>query len=453
MKRAIFSIFMPLILMQQPTLAQNIEGSVVPLPRTDQVQLQLVNCGGWFVFGYLDCGLSRLFLPEAAFTPVRQLQFDNTTSSALNIMNTAVIAEGTETGYQLTDAASLPQDNLSLPARAIGRLPLKLQLSEIPPDLYTGAIYITPEVDRERFVLPLNISVRSGALVPLSLLILGIFLGQFFKYWQEQGEPQTKALGKVYRLERDVREMPDREDQAILLPMAALVKKLVSQYQLEKADAELGLIHNRLEVLKQLRNFEASCQHREQLLSKDEIETHLETITQARKLIKQGTDATDAEAKDLLDEVRNALGSIKPKGKGEGGGLADENLIDATEAARSASAKLNENRQISSVPIPELTKWESFQQSLVKLSGFSESIQAETNYWVVRPLLWLMLLVGLSTVGMINLYVENGTTFGAKKFTDYFALILWGLSSNVASSSISSLPVLRGQKEIEQSES
>jgi hypothetical protein len=114
---------------------------------------------------------------------------------------------------------------------------------------------------------------------------------------------------------------------------------------------------------------------------------------------------------------------------------------------------LNENRQISSVPIPELTKWESFQQSLVKLSGFSESIQAETNYWVVRPLLWLMLLVGLSTVGMINLYVENGTTFGAKKFTDYFALILWGLSSNVASSSISSLPVLRGQKEIEQSES
>ncbi len=80
-----------------------------------------------------------------------------------------------------------------------------------------------------------------------------------------------------------------------------------------------------------------------------------------------------------------------------------------------------------------------FQQLLVNLSGVSDRVRAEATFWVVRPLLSLILLVGLSAVGIGSLYVENGTTFGAKPFADYLGLILWGLSADVASRSLSSL--------------
>ncbi|MEP0924384.1 hypothetical protein [Leptolyngbya sp. ST-U4] len=440
------SLFMPLALMQQPSLAQTTGGAVVPLPRTDQVQLQLVNCGGWGLIAPIDCGLSRLFLPTAAFANGRQLRFDNTTSSPLNISNAAVDAEGVDTRYQLTDAVTIPQGTYSLPARQISSIPLELKRSAMPPDLYTGAIYLTPEGDRERFVLPLNISVRSGALVPLLLLLLGIILGQFFKYWQERGEPQTKALEKLYRLKSDIAEITDSEDKQALISMTEGTRKLISRYEFEKADADLALIYNRLDFLKKLKVIENSLKQPKQLISDDDIEDYLDKITEARNLVRQGTGETDAKAKELLEFVSNALGGIRTRGSSAGGDLADENHIRATEASRSAKAIIEMNGRLSVPSRPKQSRWHKVQEFLVEFFGFTSLVRAEANYWLIRPFLWLTLLTFLSLIGMMNLYVDNGTTFGAKRFSDYFALVLWGLSANVASSSISNLPVLRGQK-------
>ncbi|MCC5610123.1 hypothetical protein LC612_26010 [Nostoc sp. CHAB 5834] len=77
---------------------------------------------------------------------------------------------------------------------------------------------------------------------------------------------------------------------------------------------------------------------------------------------------------------------------------------------------------------------------MVNLSGVSDQVRAEATFWVVRPLLSLTLLVGLSAAGISSLYIENGTTFGARPFADYLGLILWGLSADVASRSLSNLP-------------
>jgi hypothetical protein len=78
-------------------------------------------------------------------------------------------------------------------------------------------------------------------------------------------------------------------------------------------------------------------------------------------------------------------------------------------------------------------------RSLIVLSGVSSEVRAEATYWVVRPLLSLALLFGLSVVGIRALYVENGITFGADPFADYWELVLWGLSADVASRSLSNL--------------
>jgi hypothetical protein len=80
------------------------------------------------------------------------------------------------------------------------------------------------------------------------------------------------------------------------------------------------------------------------------------------------------------------------------------------------------------------------------VSGVSDRARAEATFWVVRPLLALVLLGGLSAMGLGSLYVEKGGTFGARPFSDYLGLILWGLSADVASRSLSNLSGGASQK-------
>jgi hypothetical protein len=58
-----------------------------------------------------------------------------------------------------------------------------------------------------------------------------------------------------------------------------------------------------------------------------------------------------------------------------------------------------------------------------------------------------MLLVGLSVVGMRSLYMQKGSTFGADAFSDYLGLLVWGLSADVASRSLSNLAGEEEKKE------
>jgi len=71
-------------------------------------------------------------------------------------------------------------------------------------------------------------------------------------------------------------------------------------------------------------------------------------------------------------------------------------------------------------------------------------VRAEATYWFVRPLLYGVLLIGLTIVGLNTLYIEKGETLGARPSSDYLGLLLWGLSADVASRSLSGL---QGQKE------
>lgn len=87
---------------------------------------------------------------------------------------------------------------------------------------------------------------------------------------------------------------------------------------------------------------------------------------------------------------------------------------------------------------------EQFQHFFVVLAGFSDQVRAEATYWFVRPLVYMVLIIGLTLVGLNTLYIEKGETFGARPMSDYLTLFLWGLSADVASRSVSSL---RGQEE------
>jgi hypothetical protein len=76
--------------------------------------------------------------------------------------------------------------------------------------------------------------------------------------------------------------------------------------------------------------------------------------------------------------------------------------------------------------------------ALFGLSGLAEQATAEARLWFVRPLLAILLYVLLVGVGLKTLYLTDAS-FGHNGFLDYFGLVLWGLSADVAARTLSSL--------------
>lgn len=399
---------------QQPTL--------IPLKGTEQIQLQLVNCTP-----VLDCGLATLLLPKSTQIEQLQLQFDNPATEPAQILNSATVVRGNFTGYQLTDAFSVPA-TATLAAREIVSLPLTLKPATIPPDQYNGAIYLTVAKQPNRLVLPVNLNVKSGPLVPLLILLLGVILGRLFKYMQEQGGPQTEALKNVYQLEADLKDAhPD--DQKLLAVMVQATRKLVYRQQLEAANTQITVTRSRLDVLTQLRSLETRLNER-QKNGEPVPDQAFGQIAQVRVEIEQGL---DAKARETLDQVVETLIQM-PASRG---GADDSEQMES--ALRGAAINLDQNARSLAIAPRQPTWMEQVQQTLIGLSGLSDLVRAEATYWFVRPILYGVLLAGLAIVGLNTLYIEKGETFGARPLSDYLGLLLWGLSADVASRGLSGL--------------
>ena len=447
MKRWIPALLLPVVLLQAPAFAQTespaevneqprsqltdpvIEPTLLPLQGTEQVRLQLVNCQGWLG---LDCWIARLLLPASATINQRELQFDNLTQSSVDVLDAAVIAQGDVTGYQLTNSAiSLPQDIKPLAANQIVSIPLKLEPSKMPPDQYGGSIFLTLQDRSNRLTLPVNISVRNGPFIPLLVLFFGVVLGRLFKYMEDRGEPQANSLGEVYRLRNDI-ESSGLEDQnkQLLLAMLPEVETMVAREQLDNVPIQIQAIRDRLDILVKLQLLESQLNEQAEKLPAD-VDIFTTPIRKVRRLI---VEKKDAEAKTLLEEIDANFDKYdSTRGPGD---ASLEPYKRSIQEAVTATDQINQPKAIQIRPVEQVAQ---FRKALITLSGVSEQVRAEATFWVVRPLLSLILLVGLSAVGMGSLYVDNGTTFGARPFSDYLGLILWGLSADVASRKLSSL--------------
>ena len=71
-----------------------------------------------------------------------------------------------------------------------------------------------------------------------------------------------------------------------------------------------------------------------------------------------------------------------------------------------------------------------FARAIAFLSG-DPSVGTEVRFWIIRPVLALMLLVALCGIGVYTLYIK-APTFGASGLYDYLGLFVWGLGAEVA---------------------
>ena len=399
--------------------------ALVPVKDSEQVQLQLVRCS-W------DCGLAHLLLPASAFQSQRLIYLDNPNQATVSLTSAEVILQGKQTDYQITKTeVEPPLSPQTLAANKIISLPLKWERSQIPPDRYTGAVYLTMEGREGRLSIPVDLSMRIGPAMPILVLLVGIVLGRLFKYMQEKGIPQSDALAKVYEVENMIDKV-DQQDQEILSAMVNKVRSSVTQMDLETVNTDLAKIKERLNCLTSLRKIEQQLEGMEQDPDVGGEKGILAKITKARNTIKS---ENDDQAKELLQQMQDSLVEISNPMMGAGQ-KPDPSL---TAAANEAAVAIISAERATQVQKTKLARFAWLRRFLIAIAGVSNELRAETTLWIVRPLLSLTLLVGLSLVGIRALYVEKGMTFGVDPFSNYLELILWGLSADVASRSLSNL--------------
>lgn len=414
------------------------------LTEADRLQANVVNCG-------FDCGLARLLLPMSNLQDKLELRFEKPLSAPLVIRDWTYAVRGDQTRYSLTGKqlnvspegltgmpSEKPKEQGAAGAQSAAaanaplladkkylNLPVVISAANIPADHYVGNLYLTVEGQSSALKVPVDLNVRSGPFWPLLMLLISILLGRLFKYMQDKGKAKADALESIYRLDFRAREAhPD--DAEIISQMLRESRDLVYQDRTAEVSAAVSLISARLVMLSELRQIEARLAGKEQEPAAAKI---LSDIRQAREHIRL---KQDTQVKALVNNIKEALVTLAAAPT-----LTDsetDNLADAVARAGVAAGAA------AGVGTTGSTVWRRTRGFLASLSGVSDEFRAEATLWLARPLLWLVLLLGLVALGIKTIYIDN-PVFGANPFTDFLGLMFWGLSADVASRTLSSLRV------------
>ncbi len=414
--------------------------AMTALAGTDRVQLRLVNCRPvlvsitWAVPGLNwpqqtnlpnpSCSLARFLLSDAALLDNLPLHFDNTTLDKVRVLGATPVVLDERTRAPLSDGAlSLPALQAEYSGASIVSTQLAIQREKLPPGHYTGSIYLTLADRPERLAVPVDLSVRTGPFWPLVALLVGIILGQLFRYMQAKGSAQADALAALYRVEARLDDA-DPGDRRFLAEQATAVRRLIDEGTLDRASGERQKLESRLEILHRLR------QIGEEPLA--QAQSTLNLIDEVRRLVRLGQ---DDEAQKKLAEVTAAL--VNPPREELPEGLRDFIPPQAADRAkRLADTVRDALDRPTRQPGPPA---EPVGRRLARAFSSLESARTVLLLWVGRPLLYLTLLLGLLAVGLSSLYIEKGATFGANPLADYTTLLIWGLSADVASRTLSTL--------------
>jgi hypothetical protein len=368
------------------------------LPGTDPLKLHLSQ--GW---------LAGLLLPKAETVNQRVLQFKNPFQLPVKLTAAEFVLNGEQTSYQLTPPE---QVKLEKPAgelhKPVVNLTLDLGRAAIPPDKYSGSIFLKFEGAKEALQVPVvELTMRYGPLRALLFLFIGILLGHFLLYMKTTG----LALSKF---ERDADDLKDRinqtepVDRVILQRMLDSVEAQVSNKTMkpEEADKEIENIGKRLDLL-------VGVEAIEQNLPSQGKEPILEKIQAIREAVKQ---KKDEDGQRLFNELE-ALLQKQPSV------LRTFALVQCPGLQPQAALTPPAQGGKGGPAIwPSLKReWEAIDRFLIK--------------WIGPPIYYAVTLLILLMVGLISLYLKN-TTFGAAPVVDYAALVFWGLGSDVASRNI-----------------
>lgn len=416
----------------------SVRPSLTLLTENDRLQANLVNCK-------YDCWLAHILLPASAFQNKLDLAFEKPLAAPLVISDVAIVVKGDQTRFKLdtdtliispspspspggvSQSTSQSSDPLTTsdPKTDKKYFPLAISLitEKVGADHYSGSLYLTVAGQSSAVKVPVDFNVRSGPLWPLVLLLVSILLGRLFKFMQDKGNAMADALQLINRLEFRLRDVPP-DDAEIIKPMLGDARDLLRQQKAAEAVTAANAISARLTALGELKRIQTRLAGME---PSPPVIAILSDINKARDEISV---EQDDKAKALITKIKDALVEL-----GSTPGVTDTDnaaLTEAIEKADSASTSM----AVLGTARKEVSHW--LRNTLISLSGLSDEFRAEATLFLARPILWLALLLGLLALGLKTLYVDN-PLFGANPYTDFLGLMFWGLSSDVASRTLSNL--------------
>ena len=386
------------------------------------IKKEVVNCSS-------PCWLADLLLP--AYTQNSyELHFDKPAGAALTVAEMSIDVRGEQTGFQLTtDHLNLGQAKPNGIDNRFINIPVTVTSSALPADHYVGSVLLSVDPNNPAVKVPVDVSVRVAPLWPLLFLVAGILLGKVTKYMQEKGSPAADALISLNRVELRVEEA-HAEDQAILADQMQEARRLIKEDQAPAATALTKLIDTRLATLNELRTIQS------RLAGKEEHATVVAIIDQIKKVRVLTGQGKDDQVKELVDAIQASLVALATTMMGEND-QPDPKIKEASGNADAAATAANRSATMSLRSQP--AQRSKLRLLLASFSGIKDEWRAEASLWVLRPLLWIVLLLSLIALGMKSLYIDN-PIFGVSCF-DYLSLVFWGLSSDVASRTLGGLKV------------
>ena len=403
-------------------LLANVRTALTALANADRLKANLVNCSG-------PCLLAKWILPGSTETKY-EIKFEKPIGLSLPALETEMDVKGERNGVQWKNPTHLtfdPPSDVASGDKSDKRFlvfPVTLTYSGLPADHYTGSIYLSLDANTPVIKLPVDVNVRVAPLWPLLFLIIGIVLGKLLKFMQERGGPAADAQIVFNRLELRLREAA-QEDQDILAPQMEAADRLINENQPAEATAELKSIGARLTTLESLRAIENRLAGKKDHPKVAEV---LGKINEARERIRQKDDeGTRALVKVIQESVASLSATL----------MGAKNISDPDVESAKAEAKTAVDASRAAAVRVRPLQGNAVTRFFARISGVVDDLRAETALFVVRPLLWFVLVLSLVALGMKSLYIDN-PTFGASA-VDYVALIFWGMSSDVASRALGSL--------------
>jgi hypothetical protein len=376
-------------------------------------------------------------LPANAVQEDWIIQLDNQTLTPVDVTDATVVMRGEKTGVALSptviDFSKMPQ---TLPASKVAAIPIKIHRDLLLPDRYQGTFRFKLKGSDDPVTVNADLSLRDGPIWAVVIVLAGIITGRLARGMStSEAQKQLKFLPLFYQLDASAQRVQNADARSYLTGLIQEAKaKIGSAADTDEALSQLlDKLKGRIDLLAGLETLEAHLKE----LHADALSEELEPkISAARhELIAENVKQAEALQQEVEDRLRKAQedGTM---------GRASDLFENVLGAFRAAGARWHQAETVAAPAQPGGTRWAWLAKVMATLSGSEAEVAgAELRFWLVRPLLFLILLVGLALLGLQTLYVNAGSTFGSAGLYDYLGLFLWGLSADVAQRTLQNLQV------------
>ncbi|MDQ3689401.1 MAG: hypothetical protein M3406_05080 [Chloroflexota bacterium] len=394
--------------------------------------------------------LASIFLSPGERLTDLLVPVTNSTDELVSVTGSAT-AIGEHTAAALPDGALLPPDPATaIEARSAAVMDWGVRAETVLPDTYVGALLLDAGEGEARVEVPLQLSIRPGPLVPLLLIIAGVVLGWLAKFLMERGSRLADVYSSyrqsVKRLAEADLELGDRDHLAGRLATIEQTLRALKDAPAKDDLMEWGIA---TAVLVSLTEFEAATG-----------QTYAADIAGIRVRARDGQ---ASKARDELVDlrVRAAKDSVQLRPFDQPEMVGREPPVEVIERPRSQRAA----RWVVMVGLStaavflvigfviSLSSYNTAPPDFGWLVNAAIAVAVVGAAWwagaelvkrhlldlVVgaRPVLYLILFVGLAFVGMELLYVNGLTALIGARSDAFLQYVVWGLGTDVASRTIS----------------